>query len=149
MNNKLILIILFVVFFLSIGFSKFTNNLSLDGINAYVRLERDVRVTSVALNGNLSSNDMFYSYLEYDVQGISSSYILPSKDSKIVFEVQVKNFGNTEVGILKLEGLDDSLEYELIDYKLIIILILYVIIIYNILKIFNTTPFHLLKLFSS
>ena len=49
-NNLLVFLLFCVVLFLSIGFSAFWNQLSIDGASAVVRIDKDIRIMGVRVD---------------------------------------------------------------------------------------------------
>ncbi len=72
--NHIIISVLIIclVLFLSIGFSAFQNNLSIDGIDAVVKIDKDD-----------STNDGVSLYEDYNVSNIQTKVTLPNEDSYI------------------------------------------------------------------
>ena len=117
--NKEILIILIAVFsvlLLTIGFSAFKETLYINGMFADVRIPADIRVTGISVNGNTSG--AISNSENYDVKSIVGNITLPQSDSSITYRVQITNFQGPEMGIFNLTGLPDNLDYELKDYTL-------------------------------
>ena len=101
--------------FCTIAYSAINSTMRISG-NAYTRAKADVRITDFRLN---SATDSTSSYEEHSVNTISTKFNLASSYSSIIFDVEVTNYGNLDVGILQLKGtLPSGLSYELIDYKL-------------------------------
>ena len=88
------------ILFLTIGFAAFQNSLAINDIGATVRLQEDIRVTSVfALNSTSSASS---NYEDYSVHNVYSMVNLPNSDSEITYEVEITNFGNVEMGIYNI-----------------------------------------------
>lgn len=120
-RNKIIVcvIILFTISFLSIGFSAFNASVFVEDIGATVRLNTDIRVTSVSpysFTSNAISNSE-----DYDVSSVKGEVYLPNDDSTITYKVDITNIESTEMGILNIVMSSEVLDYEiatLSDYNL-------------------------------
>ena len=108
--------ILIFVICLSIGFSAFSNQLNIKDIIASVRVNADIRITSVNLSE--AYNDAYSTSLDYNKTNINGTTILPSEDSYIDYVVNIVNLGKVEMGIKEITLNNDNLDYELIDYNL-------------------------------
>ena len=108
--------ILIFVIFLSIGFSAFSNQLNIKDIIASVRVNADIRITSVNLSE--AYNDAYSTSLDYNKTNINGTTILPNEDSYIDYVVNIVNLGKVEMGIKEITLNNDNLDYELIDYNL-------------------------------
>lgn len=108
-------IILFVVSFLSVGYSAFDEGLYVDSMALKVRAKADIRITDISVS---SVFDGVVHYSDYNVKNITSGISLSNSDSYVIYEVEVTNFGNIEMGILEINDLPDELEYELVDYDI-------------------------------
>ena len=104
------------VLLLSIGFSAFQNDLIVSDLWAAVRLNKDIRVTGVFARNSVSSATS--NWEDYNVNNITSSMSLPNNNSTITYEVNITNFGNTDMGILSISGLPSNLEYSISGYTL-------------------------------
>ncbi|MBR4618353.1 MAG: hypothetical protein IKO49_03515, partial [Bacilli bacterium] len=109
-------VILFVVVFLTICYSAFSNNLGIYGISATVRVHKDVRIGGIFLSN--ATNDGISHYEDYNVKDIYSSVTLPNANSSITYDVKVLNLGNVEMGILNISGLPNNLTYSISNYNL-------------------------------
>ena len=108
--------ILIFVICLSIGFSTFSNQLNIKNIIASVRVNADIRITSVNLSE--AYNDAYSTSLDYNKTNINGTTILPNEDSYIDYVVNIVNLGKVEMGIKEITLNNDNLDYELIDYNL-------------------------------
>ena len=111
-----ILIILCIVLFLTIGYSAFSTELGINGFWAIVRIQKDVRIDGISLSstsGNATSN-----YEEYDVKNVYSSISLPNNNSSVTYDVVIHNLGNVAMGILDISGLPSNLKYSISNYDL-------------------------------
>ncbi len=109
-------VILIFVIYLSIGFSTFSNQLNIKDITASVRVNADIRITSVNLSE--AYNDAYSTSLDYNKTNINGTTILPNEDSYIDYVVNIVNLGKVEMGIKEITLNNDNLDYELIDYNL-------------------------------
>ena len=111
-----VLVVLGTVIFLTIGYAQFTTQLGIYGINAIVRVHKDVRIGGISLSN--ATNDGISHYEEYNVKDIYSSVTLPNANSSITYDVKVLNLGNVEMGILNISGLPNNLTYSISNYNL-------------------------------
>ena len=121
-NNKklkffsLLFIVLFVFISQTIVYSAMYSTMTITG-KAYARMQKDVRVTDFKLSS--SSSNSTSSYEEFGVNTIASKFNLLDNSSSIVFDVEVTNYGSSDVGILQLIGtVPTGLSYEIINYNL-------------------------------
>ena len=113
---SLIIAIILCCFFSTIAYSAIYTTMSINGV-AYARVVKDVRITDFKLNS--SSTNSTSSYEEFSVNTISTQFNLVDSSSSIVFDVEVTNYGSSDVGILNLIGtLPEGLSYEIINYNL-------------------------------
>lgn len=125
MHNKKILISLLLslaVILLTAGFAAFKTDLFIDGMKLSVRVTKDIRITGISLQNTESENDGTSTsrYEEYNVSNITTGITLPNENSTITYKVEVTNYGNVDMGILKITGLEDNdnIAYELSGYNL-------------------------------
>ena len=112
----LIFMILFCCFFQTVVYSALFSTMTITG-NAYVRTQKDVRITDFKLSSSSSNSTSYYE--EFSVNTIASKFNLLDSSSSIVFDVEVTNYGSSDVGILQLIGtLPAGLSYEIINYNL-------------------------------
>ncbi len=106
-----------IVFFLSIGWSTFSQNLLVDHIGVTVRAQSDIRITdfSVSNDGVSQTNGAISMWEEFNVNKIESSVYLPNDTSKIKYKIEITNFGNVDMGIFDITGLSSELEIESIE----------------------------------
>ena len=121
-NNKklklfsLIFLILFCLYFQTVAYSAINSTMTIKGA-AYARVDADVRITNFKLSS--SSSNSTSSYEEFSVNTIASKFNLLDSSSSIVFDVEVTNYGSSDVGILQLVGtVPTGLSYEIINYNL-------------------------------
>ena len=102
--NPLVLcsiIVVLCVLFLTLGFSAFQASLEISNISAVIRVQKDIRVTSV--NATSSTNGASSNYEEYNVHTITSSVNLPNANSTLTYHIEVTNIGNVEQGIYAID----------------------------------------------
>lgn len=97
---------------ISIGYSTFSMQLSLDDLSASYIADKDIKITNVIIN---EGNSIIYSYSD---NSISSKISLPNSDSKIIYDIEITNFGNVPLGLYNISNLPDNIEYETIGYTL-------------------------------
>ena len=114
--KKNIIIVLFIIILLSIGYSAFTTKVQIGDIAANVRIKADIRITDISID-SFKSNAIS-NYEDYNVSNITSGLYLPSADSEITYKIDITNLGNAEIGILSITGLPDNMEYSLTNYNL-------------------------------
>ncbi|MCI6266982.1 MAG: hypothetical protein MR598_09115, partial [Erysipelotrichaceae bacterium] len=107
-------IILIIVTGISIGFSAFFSELSINDISAIVRVNADIRVTSVYQNETYSG--AYSTSLDYNVSNINGMITLPNEDSYIEYSVNITNIGNVEMGIKEITLNNENLDYEISNY---------------------------------
>lgn len=110
------IIVMFCVLLLSIGWSAFQSTFDVKNLLATVRVERDVRITGISIDGVTSS--ALSNYEEFNVKNIYSSLYLPNASSTVTFDIEITNLGNSEVGIQDIIGLPSNLQYTLNNYTL-------------------------------
>lgn len=113
-NKKLVsfssLLIVGLVFIISIGYSSYSSNLYIYDSIATIRADKNVRITGVSISGSTNGGSSIAE--DYDVKTISSDIRLPQSNSTITYEVEVKNYGNVEMGIESI-SLPDELKNKL------------------------------------
>lgn len=107
------LLILVIIISLNIGFAVFGTELLASDIGATVRIKADVRVTGVVPVG--STDDAISNAEDYNVTDALVNFCLPQGTSTVTYKIEVTNFGNTEMGILDINGLPSGLTYEIED----------------------------------
>ncbi len=113
----LILSILFCcLLFLTIGWSAFLQKLYVNDLSVRVNAKKDIRVTSVVSNG-ITNGGIILSQ-DYDHNKVFADITLPNESSTVSFIVEIINYGNVDMGILKIDNLPDNLEMVIDDYKL-------------------------------
>ena len=109
-------IIFLTIISLTIGYSAFGTEMMIGNISAEVRIEKDIRVSGINIDS--FSSEGLSNYEDYNVESISTNADLPNEDSTITYKVGVTNYGNVEMGIYQLTGLNENLTYEIEEYDL-------------------------------
>ena len=109
------LIIMLNVFFLTIGFSAYANNMSISDIGATVLKQEIIKITDVTIKE--ISNGATSNYESSGNNEMSSYVVLPNSNSTITYYVEITNLGNVEMGLLAINGLQSNLTYSISDYK--------------------------------
>ena len=109
-------VVLIFIICLSIGFSAFSSQLNIKDISASVKVNADIRITSVNFEGSYS--EAHSTSLNYNKTNINGTAILPNEDSYIDYAVKITNLGKVEMGIKEITLSNDNLDYELVDYNL-------------------------------
>ena len=113
----LILSVLFCcLLFLTIGWSAFLQKLYVNDLSVRINAKKDIRVTSVVSNG-ITNGGIILSQ-DYDHNKVIADMTLPNESSTVSFIVEIINYGNVDMGILKIDNLPDNLEMVIDDYKL-------------------------------
>ncbi len=106
-NIKLFLIIGAIIlccFFSTIAYSALYSTMEISGM-AYARPVKDVRITDFRLS---SSNNATSQYEEFGVNSISMKYNFSEESSSILYDVEVTNYGNVDVGLFDLYDAIDN-----------------------------------------
>lgn len=114
--KTIIILVLITITCLSIGYSAYNTSLNIDNINAKIRLKKNIRITSFSIDSTTSNATS--NYEEYNVNQISSQINLPNADSSITFKVEITNIESAEMGLLKIDGINNELEYSITNYNL-------------------------------
>ena len=109
-------IILIFVTGISVGFSSFFNELSINDISAIVKVNADIRVISVSEIENYAES--YSTSLDYNVNNINGMITLPNEDSYVDYSVKIANIGNVEMGIKEITLDNENLDYEISNYTL-------------------------------
>ena len=120
MNKKhkfviMFLCCLFVVLLQTVVFCAISSTMNISGI-AKARIATDVRITDLSIYEVGSGVNASYEEFSKDV--ITSGVTFSSASSFIIYRVTVKNYSNSSVAISNITGLNNNLNYELIDYNL-------------------------------
>ena len=103
------------ILLLSVGFSAFQNNLSINDANATVRVDKDIRIMGISID---RVNDATSSYEEYNVSNVTSKINLDNNNSYVIFSVDIYNLGNVLMGIKDISINYDNLKVEILNYDL-------------------------------
>lgn len=106
-NIKLFFIIGAIIlccFFSTIAYSALYSTMEISGM-AYARPVKDVRITDFRLS---SSNNATSQYEEFGVNSISMKYNFSEESSSILYDVEVTNYGNVDVGLFDLKDAIDN-----------------------------------------
>ena len=101
---------------ITVGFASYQASLDIRDVSATVRVQKDIRVTGVTVSSPVS--DASSNWEDYNVKSISSSVNLPNEDSTLIYDVEITNIGNVEMGIADITGLSDNLTYSISNYNL-------------------------------
>lgn len=114
--NKILfsIVIITVICSLSIGYSALVKEFYITDLSAVVRTKSDIRITAIEI---IESKSTINVSTDFNKNSIISSIEFESEDSYVIYKFTVTNFGNVEMGILKLDNLDNELNYELLDYN--------------------------------
>lgn len=109
-------LIVFVVLLITIGYSSLTDHLSINSMQAFVRLQKVIRLTDfVVANTNDGGGA---TQTKYSFKNAMSEISLPNASSTVTFLVQITNLGNVEMGIREIMGLPSNLKYTLTGYNI-------------------------------
>ena len=111
-----VVLVLFVVFFLTVGYSAFNTSFDIGSLTSYVTIDKDIRITKFSLNG--SSNGGVSNWNQHTKTTTSTNIDLPNADSTVSFDIDVTNLGNVEMGLLRIDGMPPGLKYEITGYEL-------------------------------
>ena len=114
-DKVVVLVLLSIVLFLTVGFSALSSELGIGDISALVRIKRDIRVSEVAVVD--SSSDAISNWEEHNVKSVESSIDLPNSNSSITYNVKIVNLGNVEASISEISGLPNNLKYSISNYN--------------------------------
>ena len=103
------------IIMVGIGFSAYQNYLSIDGIEAIVRVDKDIRIMKVSVN---ESSTNVTSLEDYNVSNINFTANLIEEDSYIIYDVLIYNLGNTKMAIKEINSTNSNINVELLDYTL-------------------------------
>ena len=104
-------LVVLTVLFISIGYSAFSGTGVISNVGAKVKAQNDIRITGVTVSNPSASGSS--SYEEFTKDTVTSSINLPNYNSKLVYNVEVTNFGNTEMVLKSITGLPSNLKYTL------------------------------------
>ena len=109
-------LIALVVLLLTIGYSSLTDNLFIRNATAYVRVDKNIRITGFRQNTTTDSATTGYETFSY--KNVYSTIDLPSSTSSVTYNIEVTNIGNAEMAITSITGLPSNLDYTLTGYTL-------------------------------
>lgn len=117
MNKKSIfsVIILFLVFSITVGFSAFASEMSISKIVVDVRVKSDIRITGIGITGGSMSGS--YDGINFDVDSIMLGDLVKNKGDYVELAVTITNFESEEMGIYDVivpEGID----FEISNYDM-------------------------------
>ena len=110
------LIMAVIVIFVTLGYATVSDNLSVVGGKAFVRIDKNIRLTDFNLDS--TANNATSSYEKYSYKNAYSTITLPNSNSSVTYNVSVTNIGNAEMGIKTITGLPSNLKYTLNGYNL-------------------------------
>ena len=115
--SKIVIVVLIVcVCFLSVGYSAFSNTLTIENILVTVRPNASARITNVSIsgvtNGGISNSEQF------TVDTLFGNISLPNQNSTVTFKVDVTVFLSALMKLSSITGLPSNLEYSLSGYTL-------------------------------
>ena len=105
------IIFIFVVMFLTVGYSSFNTELDIDNVMAYFRASSDIRITDISISSVLNNGESQGE--EFGTNSIATLINLPEANSSVTYLVDVTNLGGTYMVISKLGDLPDNLTYEI------------------------------------
>ena len=110
---SLVIMIICCFFFQTTAYSLLSSSLTITG-DAYARVGADVRITDFSLYETRNATSL---YEDFGKKHISSSIDFQD-NSFVIYNIEVTNYGQTDVGIYDITGLPSGVSYELIDYNL-------------------------------
>lgn len=111
---SLIFLSLFVLLCQTIVYSAINSTITIKG-EAYARVDADVRITKFSIND--TTNNSISMYENYSKNTITSEVKL-KENSSITYNIEITNFGLTDVGIYSISGLPDGVYYSIENYNL-------------------------------
>ena len=105
-----------MILIITIGYSTVSDNLSVGNMTAFIRLQKEIRVTDFKPAN--TSNGGVATYDKYSYKNIYSIISLPSSTSSVTYDVEVTNLGNALMGIHEITGLPSNLKYTLTGYNM-------------------------------
>lgn len=106
-------VMVFSVLILSIGFSSFSNTLTVGESTARISVEKDIRIKNIEIKK--VSHGAEVTYADYNVTNISTGLKLDTSDAYAIYDVTVINLGNKEMGIYDIVGINNGLKYEIVN----------------------------------
>ena len=112
----IIFLIIFTVFYVTVGFSSLSSNLILSDILSSFRIQKEIRITDFYVTS--SSNNGSTTYYEYNYDRITTDIVLPNQNSTVTYILEVTNLGSFIAQIEDITGLPSNITYELNNYTL-------------------------------
>ncbi len=108
-------LILVAVISLTIGWSSFSQKLYVNDIMLNVEPETRILVTGIQNYTRMEGIGGVDYGSSFDETTITTNFLLPDKSTAVIYEVEITNFGNVEMGILEVTGLPEGYTYALIE----------------------------------
>lgn len=108
--------VLVCIYFLSVGYSAFSNTLGIEGILATVRPSASARITDVSISS--STNGGFSNSEEFTKDIVLASVSLPNNNSTVTYKVDVTVFLSSEMKITNISGSNSDLDYTISGYNI-------------------------------
>lgn len=112
-KSFIMIMVLFIISFLTIGFATSADELRLRG-TATIASVYNIKIRSIALDDTYSNATSQYE--EHTTDSISSTITLPNSDSTVTYEVEIINIGNVEVALFSIDNLPSNLKYTINNY---------------------------------
>lgn len=103
------LVLLFLVIFLTIGWSAFNSTLNV-GSYLNIRINREIRITNFSYVSN--TNNASSRYEDYNTTSVTADAVFPNENATITYEVEVTNMqlpSGVNMGIYNISGLPEGL----------------------------------------
>ena len=116
-KNNLIysLIITFAIATITIGYAAKTQELYIDDLKVTYREKADIRIIDVTVKELANAT---YSDLEYNKYNLLSSVTLDNATSYIIYNIEISNLGNVDMGIYDILNKNANLNYQFLNYNL-------------------------------
>lgn len=114
--TSIFILIVFTVYFLSIGFSTMSTTARIDNAMASVKPTALARITNVLALSN--TNNGISNSEEYNMSNINSNIILPYENSTVTYRVSATVYLESYMRISEINILNSNLEYELSGYTI-------------------------------
>lgn len=109
------LTIIFITYFLSVGYAAVSVNATIEGIMASIKPTALVRITNVLVNDSTDSGSSNSD--EYNLNSINGSIVLPYATSSITFKVSITVYLESIMKLTQITGLNSNLDFELSGYE--------------------------------
>lgn len=106
---------LFVILF-TICYATLSDALAVDGSKAFVRIDKNIRLTDFRVD--TLSHGGLAEYTQFSYKNGMSTISLPNSNSSVTYTVSVTNYGNADMTIQSITGLPNGLKYTLVGYAL-------------------------------